>query len=201
LSVVGLGGGDLPGDPALDGLAARTSYRSLPRRTRRRLLAWALLRPAATAAGLTLLYYGLPLDKGWTRESVVGFAAGLVALVMLVAWQARAIAKARYPRLRGIEALVSTLVFFLFLFALSYFAIGTSQPEAFSESLSRTDSLYFTVTVFATVGFGDIVARSEGARLLVTVQMLAGLALVGLGVRVLLSAIQSGVRRAQDPSD
>jgi hypothetical protein len=191
----------MPGDAALDGMAARESYRSLPRRTRRRLLAWALLRPACTAAALTLLYYGLPLDKGWTRESVVGFAAGLVALVMLVAWQARAITKARYPRLRGIEALVSTLVFFLFLFALSYFAIGVSQPDSFSEPLTRTDSLYFTVTVFATVGFGDIVARSEGARLLVTVQMLAGLALVGLGVRVLLSAIQSGVRRAQDPSD
>jgi voltage-gated potassium channel len=37
--------------------------------------------------------------------------------------------------------------------------------------MTHTDALYFTVTVFATVGFGDITARTDTARLLVTVQI------------------------------
>ena len=64
------------------------------------------------------------------------------------------------------------------------------------HSLTRTDSLYFTVTVFATVGFGDIIATSQTARLLVTVQMILDLVVLGLGIRVFLGAVQRG--RQQD---
>jgi len=34
--------------------------------------------------------------------------------------------------------------------------------------------LYFTVTVFATVGFGDITAKTEAARLVVTERWIGG---------------------------
>ena len=46
------------------------------------------------------------------------------------------------------------------------------------------------MTVFATVGFGDITAKSETARVVLIVQMLADLALLGAGARVLLRAVQ-----------
>ena len=58
--------------------------------------------------------------------------------------------------------------------------------------LTRTDSLYFTVTVFATVGFGDITATSQTGRLLVTAQMILDLIVLGLGIRVFLGAVQRG---------
>jgi voltage-gated potassium channel len=60
------------------------------------------------------------------------------------------------------------------------------------HSLTRTDALYFTVTVFTTVGFGDIVATTQVARLVVTVQMILDLVVLGLGVRVFLGAVQRG---------
>ena len=34
----------------------------------------------------------------------------------------------------------------------------------FTHPLTRTDTLYFAVTFFSTVGFGDIAAKSEAAR-------------------------------------
>jgi hypothetical protein len=61
--------------------------------------------------------------------------------------------------------------------------------------MSRTDALYFTVTTFATVGFGDITARSQGARIIVILQMLADLLVLGFGVKVLLGAVQTGRQR------
>ena len=71
----------------------------------------------------------------------------------------------------------------------------------FSQPLTRTDALYFTVTVFSTVGFGDITPKSEAARVVVIVQMLGDLALLGAGARVLLGAVQRGLQRRQDTGD
>jgi preprotein translocase subunit YajC len=170
----------------------------MPRRTRRRLVARALLRPAVTAGGLGILYYQLPLGAQWSRGTAAGFLVGLVALLALIVWQARAIATAAYPRVRAIEALATTIAYFVFLFSAAYFIVASSQPAAFNETLTRTDSLYFTVTVFTSVGFGDIVAVTEGARVMVIVQMLGGLALLGAGARVLLSAVQAGLRHTRD---
>ena len=57
-------------------------------------------------------------------------------------------------------------------------------------ALTRTDTLYFTVTVFATVGFGDISPASQAARLVVTAQMILNLIVLGLGVRLIVGAAQ-----------
>ena len=56
------------------------------------------------------------------------------------------------------------------------------------------------MTVFSTVGFGDITPKSEAARVVLIVQMLGDIALLGIGVRVLLGAVRRGQQR-QDTSD
>jgi ion channel len=61
--------------------------------------------------------------------------------------------------------------------------------------------LYFSVTVFTTVGFGDIAAKSETARVALIVQMLADLALLGAGARVLLGAVRRGQQRRTGTGD
>jgi Ion channel len=57
------------------------------------------------------------------------------------------------------------------------------------------------VTVFSTVGFGDISAKSEITRVVLIVQMLADLAVLGAGVRVLLGAVQRGRQQRPDTGD
>jgi voltage-gated potassium channel len=49
--------------------------------------------------------------------------------------------------------------------------------------------------VFATVGFGDITPVAEGARALVTGQMIAGIVILGLGVRIIVDAVKRGQQR------
>ncbi len=77
--------------------------------------------------------------------------------------------------------------------------MAAASASNFGEKLTHTDALYFTVTVFTTVGFGDITAKSEGARLLVTGQMVAGLIILGTGVRIILGAVTRG--RQRQPRD
>jgi voltage-gated potassium channel len=65
-----------------------------------------------------------------------------------------------------------------------------ANPDSFNEAITRTDAIYLTVTIFATVGFGDIVATSQLARIGVTIQMIADMVLIGFIARVLLGTIQ-----------
>jgi voltage-gated potassium channel Kch len=66
------------------------------------------------------------------------------------------------------------------------------------ETLTRTDSLYFTVTIFATVGFGDISPASEAARILVMAQMILDLIVLGLGIRIFVGAIEVGRQKTSN---
>jgi voltage-gated potassium channel len=177
-------------------------WERLPRRVRRRLLALALLRAGLSATALVVLYYVLPLDGSGGTRVALGLIVGLLVFVGLVAVQIWQIARSDYPRLRAIQALSSALPLFLVVFASAYFLLDRAQPGSFSESLNRTDGLYYTITVFSTVGFGDIVPHSEPARITTMVQMLADLAVIGVVARLLVSAVSSGLqRKAAGPPD
>jgi voltage-gated potassium channel len=154
-----------------------------------------MLRAGGSSAALVVIYYQLPLDRSSTGVAVTMLTIGLLAFIGLVTFQVRSITRSRFPLLRGVEALATSIPFFLLLFASTYVVLATISAGNFSQPLNRTDSIYFTVTTFATVGFGDITAKSDLARLVVTGQMLADLVVLGLGVRVLLGAVQRGRQR------
>ena len=86
---------------------------------------------------------------------------------------------------------------FIVLFATAYFVMGRTDPAQFSEPLSRLDSVYYTVTIFATVGFGDITPVSPTARAATTLQMLGDIILVSLVVQVIVAAMRQGLRRKE----
>ncbi len=164
---------------------------------KRRRLAWlAVFRSLATTVVLVVLYYVLPLDH--VKNVPVTLAVGLVILAAATVMQLRVILRSAHPAVQAIEALATTLPLFLLLFASAYFVMAGASPANFStqQSLTRTDALYFTVTVFSTVGFGDITAASQSARLVVTVQMLLDLLALGLVVRAFVSAVQSARQQA-----
>jgi hypothetical protein len=109
----------------------------------------------------------------------------------------RAILGSDYPALRAIEALAAAIPLFLLVFAATYFKLADVRPQAFTEPLTRTDALYFTVTVFATVGFGDIAPVATAARVTVMVQMLGDLLVVGLVLRGMLGAVRTSLQRRE----
>jgi len=141
------------------------------------------------------IYYLLPLDHTAQWLAVMMLAIGLAVLIGLVAYQVRAISGSRYPGLRALEALAVTIPLFLLLFASTYLVMAALSARSFSQPLNHTDALYFTVTVFATVGFGDITATASVARLVVTGQMIVDLIILGLGARVILGAVSRGRQR------
>ncbi|WP_121717504.1 potassium channel family protein [Streptomyces sp. E5N91] len=164
-------------------------------RSRRGAAAVAVARAVFVAVGLVTAYYLLPMDERLTAGTSVLLVCGLLAVLLVFCWEVRAIARSPHPRLRAVEGLAATLVLFLVLFAGSYYLLDRSASGSFSEPLNRTDALYFALTTFATVGFGDITARSQTGRILTMAQMTGGLLLVGVAARVLASAVQAGLNR------
>jgi Ion channel len=173
--------------------AARPEARP-PRRT----IVRAVLRSVGSTAALAVIYYLLPLDRSSTWVAVTMLVIGLVLLIALVVFQVRWILRSRFPGLRGVEALATSIPLFLLLFASTYVVLAAISAGNFSEPLTRTDALYFTVTVFSTVGFGDITAKTEAARLVVTGQMIADLVAIALAVKVIVGAVTQG--RQQQPA-
>ena len=155
----------------------------------------ALLRALGSAVALVAIYYLLPVDRVATWVAVTVLVAGLVALIALIGFQVRWIIRSRFPAVRAVEALAISLPLFLLLFASTYLVMATISASNFSQPLTHTGSLYFTVTVFGTVGFGDIVATTETARLVVMGQIVADLVILGIGARIILGAVTRGRQR------
>ncbi|MGZ4598374.1 MAG: potassium channel family protein [Oryzihumus sp.] len=161
---------------------------------RRHPVVGTIVRSTASTLAVLGLYFAAPLSRG---EVVISLwlLGGLVLVGVLLVWQVRSIMRSPYPRLRAIEAVCTTLPLFLVICAAVHFLIEAAHPGSYSQDMSRMDAMYYVVTVFATVGFGDITPVSETARVVTTLQMVGDLVFVGVIARVLLGAIQEGLRR------
>jgi hypothetical protein len=147
----------------------------------------AVITSVAIAVVLIAAYYTIPLDGASTRTSaLVRTAGGLAAMIAAIALSARSIRRARFPLLRAAQAVTGVVVLSVVLFAAGYCLMSAGDAGAFSEPLDHTDALYFSLTTATTVGFGDINARSEPARIVVMLHMVANVVLIGVSVRMLL---------------
>jgi voltage-gated potassium channel len=170
------------------------------RRARRRLFTLTLLRSALVVVVLVVTYYLLPLDQPISALTGFEFGVGLMVLAGAGYWQVRAVMDSDTPRLRAVQAIAVGLPLLLLLFACTYVLLANSTAHSFTEPISRTDALYFTVTVFATVGFGDIAPVTEVARIITMIQMLIGITAVGIVAKVLLGAVEVAVQRRDAPA-
>ena len=164
--------------------------------TRRDVLS-AVTRALLNAAVLVALYYLLPLDRPVEQTTLGWLVLGLLGFMVLVTLQLQAILRARQPALRAMEALGAAVPLFVLVFASTYLVLASSQPGAFTEPLTRTDALYFTMTVFSTVGFGDIAPLTETARLIATMQMVGNLVVFGLLARLIVGAVRTRQRQVE----
>ena len=178
-----------------------TSTNPLGSRPERRLILAGLLRALVTTVVLVTLYFVLPMSEPLDSAAVARLVLGLIIFAGVSAWQVRAILGSRYPGVRAVEGLAIMAPLFLLIFASTYFLMSSSESSNFSQSMNRNDALYFTVSTFATVGFGDITATSQLARSIVTFQMVLDLAILGLGLRAFIGAVQMSRQRQATAGD
>jgi hypothetical protein len=148
-------------------------------------------RSLITAVLVVALFAVLPVDAAQSTSSLVVLTAGLVLLVLLVGVRVRQILHDTRPRLRAAEGLALVVPLFVALFAWTYLLLSQAEPAAFSEPLDRVGAAYFTLSILSTVGFGDISAQNDLARLLVSAQIVLTFTLLAGVVRLILDAGRS----------
>ena len=150
---------------------------------------------------LGLVYVALPGNgySGWRELGRVAAAMLLVAVVF--AWQTRQVAGSAMPELRAVQALGVIIPMFLLAFASIYLSLSNASADSFTEPLDHVGSLYLTVTVFATVGFGDITPVSHTARVVAIIQMILDLAILGFAARVVFGVARRSFDRETTDGD
>jgi voltage-gated potassium channel len=163
-------------------------FDELPRRRRRQLLTITGLRSLASVAVLVTAYFLLPFTRLLNGRLIVEFVVGVLLVIVVLTVQTWTTLRSRYPLVRSAEAMATVIPLFLVVFSTTHYLINGLGPGSYSEPMTRFDALYFTMTTFATVGFGDITPVSMPARFVTLIQMIGGLILVGVVARVLISA-------------
>ena len=161
-------------------------------------------RAAAMAIVLLAVYYLFPIEHRPHQSVALRLGVALALFVVVLANEIRLIATHDRPMLRAGVAMATIIPLFIISFAWIYLTLSHSSPEAFGGPLTRSSALYFTVTIFSTVGFGDITPKTDPARLVATVQMMADLAVVAVVIRLILGAATRGAGRrngaVEDPA-
>jgi voltage-gated potassium channel len=144
-------------------------------------------------------FYVVPIGHESGVRTFLRLGADIAVIAAVFAWQIRRISRAELPELRAIEALGIVVVLFLVAFSGIYFGMSHESRFTFNERLDQTRALYFTISVFSTVGFGDITPRTDPARLVVSAQMLLDLAIIGAVVRLIFNAARSRITPVAEP--
>jgi len=158
-----------------------------------------VLRATLSTGVLLAVYFLVPIGHRHQHNLArdIGVMARLgVAVAIFIAvliFEIRGIAKARHPMLRAGVAMAIVIPLFLIFFAWIYLNMSNSDTATFNGPMSHMTALYFTVTVFATVGFGDITPHTDLARLVTTVQMMADLAVLAIVVRLIFGVASRSV--------
>ena len=137
----------------------------LDRRERRRLLFATIAKSTLVSVAMLGVYFVLPFDGILSTKSLMILVLGIAALGWVLVYQVKAIMRDEHPNLRATQAFGIAIPLLVVVFASAYLVMSQVNETNFSTPLSRVSALYFTITVLATVGFGDIVPKSDYARM------------------------------------
>lgn len=144
------------------------------------------------------IFFLIPFDGiAKNSQAVIRLVVGITTLVLVIAILVRRIMTAPIPQLKAMEALVIVLVKFICLFAGTYLAISHMDVVAFTEPLTHTSSLYFTVVTFGTVGYGDLTAHSDFARMLVSMQIILDFIFIAAIIRAFVAIAQLSLEKSE----
>ncbi|HEY2999894.1 MAG TPA: potassium channel family protein [Acidimicrobiales bacterium] len=153
-----------------------------------------------------VIYYAAPVGDlpsiGGVILSVFGLLIGLGVLVWLIIRQLRLLVGSRVddPDVRA-DSLILLISVIVPVFSLGYFALQQADDTQFADLSTKTDALYFTLSTLGTVGFGDVHATGQLARVLVIIQITFDLVFVAAVVSVLTTHIRRRAAARSDSAD
>ena len=142
--------------------------------------------------GMLVIFYTIPVSADESTGRVVTSVALTLTGVAALAWGIfEQVRRQLQSRSEDIHTLVMLLPLAAVLFALGFYVLDVHRPAQFEGMHTRTDALYFTLSTVTTVGFGDITAHGQLARVLVMFQLIFNAIFVGAAASTIISSIRN----------
>lgn len=166
-------------------MTARPARRSdadrlVSRAQRRRTLATTL---ATVAMGIAI-YSAVPMTGPDAWLGAVGGVLAVALVVPVTTRRVQAIHRSYTPISDAVQAVTLITTLLVFGFAAAY-VVMADDPTQISGLETKIDAVYFSMTTLSTVGYGDIHAQGQLARVAVTLQMVFDLALIAAAFRLI----------------
>jgi hypothetical protein len=144
------------------------------------------------------VFFVVPVEPDTSGLRFALRSAGTAGAVLIVGWiaagQVRRQAAAGDAPTADPNALVrlaSALFAGILVAALGDYVIQVSDPTQFGGLRTRVDALYFTLATLTTVGYGDVHAQGQVARVAVCLQMLFSVGIIATGFSQLIGRLVS----------
>ena len=167
------------------------------------------LRLGVLSGGLLLMYFVVPATPRLPAGAVV--ARSTVTLLTFALLGFLIVRQLRLEVDRGpdyrVDGLVASVMAVIVVFSLAYYVMAEQDPSQIAGLHTRIDALYFTVSTLATVGFGDVHATGQAARVMVLLQMFFNVVFITTAATLLSGRIKavaeqrSRIRRGETPTD
>jgi voltage-gated potassium channel len=148
---------------------------------------------------LFVTYFVVPVEAD-PNPARLGLRIVLTLLILgVVAWlvtgqvRRQVVAAARERAAPPMTHLVVALVVGLLAFALADYVIARVAPAQFVNLETRVDSLYFALSTLTTIGYGDVHAHGQLARVLVCVQMVFSIGVIATGFSLVVKRLTERV--------
>ncbi|MEV0005745.1 potassium channel family protein [Micromonospora sp. NPDC050980] len=149
-------------------------------------------RAAAACALLLAGYFLVPVEADPNGLRLALRSAGTLLLVAVVAFLVTGQVRRQIGRDqptgrdedRALTRLAVALVAGLLVFALADYVVANTRPGEFAGLRTRVDALYFALATLTTIGYGDVHAQGQIARVAVCAQMVFSIGVVATGASV-----------------
>ncbi|MGX1612714.1 potassium channel family protein [Micromonospora chalcea] len=164
------------------------------------------MRRRAVAACLLMLvgYFLVPVEADPNGLRLVLRSVGTAVLVAVIAFLVTGQVRRQLVKDqptgrdedRALTRLAVALIAGLLVFALGDYVVANTRPGEFVGLRTRVDALYFALATLTTVGYGDVHAEGQIARVAVCAQMVFSIGVVATGASIVLKQMtQRSARR------
>ncbi len=137
-----------------------------------------VLTLVAMLALILVTYFVVPVEDQLHPSGLVRTLIALVALSILAAGMIYQLRVHAEDSERRIEGLVLAIVVVVVFFAFGFYLLARHNPDQVAGLHTRVDALYFSMSTLSTIGFGDVHATGQAARVLVMIQIVFDLVFV-----------------------
>jgi voltage-gated potassium channel len=134
------------------------------------------------------VYFAVPVERQSSTARMVGnlliTGVCMVVVAMVIVREFRRMQRGEDLRFTGGQLLIAIEVV-LVAFALTYYSLALHAAGEMSGIQTRIDSLYFSATTVTTVGYGDIHAAGQVARVICTLQLVFDVVFIASFARLL----------------